>query len=414
MALASSEIARVTKARASDAFAGFDTYVVRSLPYAQKCKVGSITNEIHVTDSAAAITRPTQGPTTMTTKISYCEVSLDPRRPQLGYHDTSIEEMATSLEDLTGPWLRVYARDKEEALSVRFATCMHEVMRHVAQPESALREVLASHAWQMVHEPSHVSPIVRSHYFVYDAARSLLEPIILQNHLDAMRRAMATLEATRDYTRQPRFIVECMVPRGETAPMVLIDALWRDLQNASDSAPQSNAQPALLDGPNARAGQPASPAAAARRWREQFLDLGWPTSAEVATRLGSDVVNQAKLAADLRKRGDLLGAWSHRGGTFVHPAFQFYENPTDNTTELRPDLGTLLDVLRELTLDPNGTFVDKGGWRRVFWLYGPRAELDDKTPAEVFIYDPSRVLELAREDLAAAHEHDGPARAGEG
>lgn len=337
------------------------------------------------------------------TKISYCEVSLDPRLPQIGFHDTSIDElaMAQPLDDELSPYLRVFARDQEDALSVRYVSKMHGFMRAMAEPMSALRRALEVRAHQLTEQTlvlalaqssAEAAETVTRQLFVFDAIRSRLEPIAFSDTQDAWRSAMAMLVQSRAYhTQHARFIVEC-AHFPLKSPEVLLDVLYQHLNPTPEVVPETSVLAVASE-------RPANPMAAQRQLREHFLTQNWPTSAEVAAQLGSDAVNQAQVAADLRKRGQLLGAWSHRGGTFVHPSFQF-----DDAGKVRPEVEPLLATLRELTLNPDGAFVDRGGWRRVFWLYGPRAELDERAPADVFAEDPGRVLALAQDDLDAINE----------
>lgn len=120
--------------------------------------------------------------------------------------------------------------------------------------------------------------------------------------------------------------------------------------------------------------------------RQALLARGWPTSRAVGERLG--VSNPAEHAAELRADGRLLGCWAADAGTYVHPDCQF-------DTEGRP-----LAVLHELlTLLPASG--DDGGWRRAFWLYGPRDALDGRAPADLLHTEPDRVLGLARMEFSS-------------
>lgn len=119
---------------------------------------------------------------------------------------------------------------------------------------------------------------------------------------------------------------------------------------------------------------------AARRRREQLLARGWPTAQDVAALLpGHGSVDDV---ADLRESGALLGAWSAADRAFVYPACQF-----DRKGQLLPVIQPLLAVL-----PADG---DPGGWRRVFWLYGPRDALGGQTPAHWLSRDPDRVMAFA-------------------
>lgn len=128
---------------------------------------------------------------------------------------------------------------------------------------------------------------------------------------------------------------------------------------------------------------------AARQHREAFLDLGWLTSIEVGVALGAG--DPTLYAADLRAAGLLLGAWSAPKRTYVHPDCQFIDisSPSDGAKY------ALLPAIRELLqiLPFEG---DEGGWRRVFWLYGARRQLDGCSPADMMQRHPRRVIELAQ------------------
>ncbi len=139
----------------------------------------------------------------------------------------------------------------------------------------------------------------------------------------------------------------------------------------------------------------AEPRPAAVAWREHLLALNWPTSADVGDRLGSgSVSNAGQYASQLRKRGKLLGVWSAKDGTYRHPDFQF-----DASGQLRPRLAELLSLIDDKD--------DAGGWRRAFWLYGTSDALDDKSPADMFIEDPERVIALAKQERAEDEAPNG-------
>lgn len=109
--------------------------------------------------------------------------------------------------------------------------------------------------------------------------------------------------------------------------------------------------------------------------------------------LGAD--DPAQYAADLRATGRLLGAWSAPKRTYVHPDCQFIDISSAHDGAKY----TLLPVMHELlqVLPSEG---DEGGWRRVFWLYGPRRQLDGCSPADVMRREPQHVIELARSEFA--------------
>lgn len=122
--------------------------------------------------------------------------------------------------------------------------------------------------------------------------------------------------------------------------------------------------------------------------REALLALGWPTSQQVGERAGSCAQsNPAQYASQLRQAGRILGVWSPRDRTYLHPVFQF-----DESGQPRPRVAELLAVMGNEEDDPKG-------WNRVFWLYGPHLGLEGATPAECFAKEPARVIALAQEDF---------------
>lgn len=129
---------------------------------------------------------------------------------------------------------------------------------------------------------------------------------------------------------------------------------------------------------------------AARGRREQLLSRGWPTAHAVAETLHGDVTTEQ--VATWRETGVLLGAWSSADSTFVYPDCQF-----DRDGQPRSVMPLLLALL-----PARG---DPGGWRRVFWLYGPREALGGQTPADWLSQDPDRVLALAQSEFGPLAIH---------
>jgi len=126
-------------------------------------------------------------------------------------------------------------------------------------------------------------------------------------------------------------------------------------------------------------------------FRNELLEKGWPDDqgvAELAKARGPEATTYAIRA---QASGYLLGVWSAPRHCFFYPDFQF-----DRSGAIRKDVAGLLAVL------PSED--DRGGWRRTFWLYSPHALLDDRTPAEIFIDDPTRVIAVAREEFRGDRE----------
>jgi hypothetical protein len=121
---------------------------------------------------------------------------------------------------------------------------------------------------------------------------------------------------------------------------------------------------------------------------------------DVGTRVVERGLNLDVKPAFIRRgffhRGELLSMGKRReqsapGLCFLYPDFQF-----DRSGAIREDIAELLAVL------PSED--DRGGWRRTFWLYSPHALLDDRTPAEIFVDEPTRVIAVAREEFLGDRE----------
>jgi hypothetical protein len=139
----------------------------------------------------------------------------------------------------------------------------------------------------------------------------------------------------------------------------------------------------------------SGPEKATAALRDELLSLGWPTSAEVGQANDSQAADPALWAKTKRDAGELLGVWDPSINDWRHPSFQFQASGT-----LRTRIPDLLAALAEIPYyRPE---ADPTGWRRAFWLYGSNASLAgvDGAPratAEVFVEDPDRVIQSARE-----------------
>jgi hypothetical protein len=148
-----------------------------------------------------------------------------------------------------------------------------------------------------------------------------------------------------------------------------------------------------------------SPELAARRvsveLRDEFLKAGWPSAAALAPLFNCSVQNTQCLLTKLREAGKVLAVWSQPDETYVFPPFQF------NDTGVRPEVESLLAVLNAIAgLAPA---FDRGGWARVFWLYGCSASLSEaalrlgtspapRAASDVFATSPHAVIDLARRE----------------
>jgi hypothetical protein len=122
-------------------------------------------------------------------------------------------------------------------------------------------------------------------------------------------------------------------------------------------------------------------------FRDELIGKPWPDGRRVAELVGkAPGPEAATYAIRAQASGDLLGVWSAPRHCFLYPEFQFQRSGA-----LWKEVAGLLAVL------PSED--DGGGWRRTFWLYSPHALLDDRTPAEMFIDHPMRVIDAAREEF---------------
>jgi hypothetical protein len=134
--------------------------------------------------------------------------------------------------------------------------------------------------------------------------------------------------------------------------------------------------------------QASGDAQAPSDFREALFERPWLDAAGVVALVGARVDPAGAMAyvARLVAGGALLGVWSEREQAFRYPDFQF-----DTRGQLRPELAALLANL------PGE--ADRGGWRRAIWLYSPHTWLDGQVPAEIFVSEPQRVIDVARREF---------------
>lgn len=88
------------------------------------------------------------------------------------------------------------------------------------------------------------------------------------------------------------------------------------------------------------------------------------------------------VAAQARREERIFAAWD--GERFHYPAFQF-----DADGQPRALTPMLVQVLPRD--ESNAVGIDA-----CLWVFQPDGALDERSPAEVFLEDPERVIELAR------------------
>lgn len=187
----------------------------------------------------------------------------------------------------------------------------------------------------------------------------------------------------------PIVVLDVQVPRGQTnAQWLQALASWETVLEGAE------------DGPKARRIERQPPAASeAAGATEDSLrslladpDKFWD-SATVGRVLSQtqDHKNPKMVASRARRRGEIFGAWD--GNAYRYPAFQFLDDGAP-----RPDVQALIEVLPR---DADGSGQDAA-----LWLHAPDAALDGLTPAEAFVEDPARVIELARARRDGADDRD--------
>lgn len=177
------------------------------------------------------------------------------------------------------------------------------------------------------------------------------------------------------------------------APMIVLDVEMPDAPDAGEVDELVQAWEQLLtdDAPAGRRRierappQPAHAAAAAEDLLATLLADAdrFRDSASVGRALARNPQheNPKMVTTRARQRGQIFGAWD--GNAYRYPTFQF-----DADGQPRAEMPALIEVLPR---DADGRGRDAA-----LWLFAPDAALDERTPAEVFVEDPQRVIALAR------------------
>lgn len=131
--------------------------------------------------------------------------------------------------------------------------------------------------------------------------------------------------------------------------------------------------PTVVDPATARAVQ-----ATENVWRQLDAEFGLLSSSEVGQLLGAKRANRT-YAADLRKRGELLGV--QRKNAYVYPGFQFDRN----AGTVRPWVAPLLGLAAE----QRRSAVDV-----VMWMMAPTTYFDGDRPVD-HLDDTERLLSVA-------------------
>lgn len=294
------------------------------------------------------------------------------------------EAVASSEEDHKG--LALYMRGKASPL---------QMIEKVVKVLQVL--IGGKHRHRNLYSPS-------AELFKFSTKSYRLSPIdMVVGEADSLKRVTAVFQTL------PVKQSECIVKTsGDVNEM---ERLIAQLRGGGEGSARSAAADAAVESTALE----SSSLAAAERTRikvDEFLNRGWLTSAQIGRLLSKSTTNPGQYAADARARGQLLGAWDATRRTFVHPDFQF-----DELGHIDPRVEKLMAAFAEHPdLSPER---DKGGWRRVFWLYSTRPELGDTSemsedgnnealeghppvrgvsPVERFAADADSVIRLVRND----------------
>jgi hypothetical protein len=290
--------------------------------------------------------------------LSYVEIAEADSQSVVTLGKANARELARGHHH-EGVRLRLYVQDDRVPGKSTFAVlhAIHERLTGLANPGSAIRNSLIRYLGQ--------------------ADERLLFTIALPDFTE-VRPVSSSAPWWLDFERE-----------GGGTRLLLLEAdgsqanIERLLDGVSYDLGESEAKVATAPAATVDASQQA-----AIDFRDRLLDLDWPDGKRVALMAGTQsATNPNQYAARLRSLSRLLGVWVAQRKTFVHPTFQF-----DRLGQLRSEVGELLAILPDKG--------DRGGWERAFWLYSPHALLEGKTPADVFIDDPQRVIAVAKREFA--------------
>lgn len=145
--------------------------------------------------------------------------------------------------------------------------------------------------------------------------------------------------------------------------------------------------------PDAEAAGPRNALAEQAAANRCELAAQWLTAAQANRLLGSQTDHSGDMAGELRRAGQLLGAWVPNERAYRYPPWQF-----DDNGKPVPQVQIILKLLRE-----HGGVIDGGyrtsGWNEVEWLLSHLVLLDDRTPADMLRDNPERVVAAAHTEF---------------
>jgi hypothetical protein len=293
--------------------------------------------------------------------FSYVEVAETANRPVVEVGTADSREVAAPRKP-GGARLRIYAQEDRHQEKSTFAafSLIHSRLQRLVTPDSPARISLT----QQLEDPAH-----RSYFSVLLPAFREVVPVSIKSWQD--------LESWTLHISANTLLLEADGTRAEIQK--LLDDVRVDLRESAIALADAEA-PAEAAIDDSRQ--------AAIDFRNQLLAKKWPDGKRVAELAGAQIgTNPNQYAARLRSQGWLFGVWSTQDRSYIHPDFQF-----DRLGMVRPEIADLLTILPDKD--------DRGGWQRAFWLYSPHALLEGKTPADVFVAQPERVIEVARREFA--------------
>lgn len=144
--------------------------------------------------------------------------------------------------------------------------------------------------------------------------------------------------------------------------------------------PKPTKNPARLDQVAVMYILPADTLASQTR-RAEFVASWWRES-EVLERFGI----KPDTLTYWRQRRRALAVWHAPENQYFYPPCQFDE------TGPRREMSAVLGYL-------NDAAFSGSGWSEIEWLFAPHALLDNQTPADILLLDPSRVLRVLHEEF---------------
>lgn len=297
--------------------------------------------------------------------IDFVEVARKGDLPVVAMGHVNVQEVVASAPHRSAR-LRVFSRriHGQPAFTFSMATLIFTLVHRLARPDSEFRNVLTHFSGSYAHEAPQL---------FFKATHGN------EDHIEHLHfHSWHDLEPHWTEALDHALWISAEGPRSDL--LKLLDSIRGEA--AGDCDAPSSAEPTA--GTMVK-GDPQQEAIA---FRNELLSRNWPDGKRVAEMAGTGSrSNPHQYAARQRSNGGLLGVWVAAERTYRHPDFQF-----DAHGAIRPAVADLLKVLP-------GDEEDKNGWRRAFWLYSPHPLLSGETPADAFVRNPQRVVDVAREEF---------------